>query len=48
MLNTLQKGQGDGDVKKIKVEGERDKGKEVIVHYETAPPKWRKVNMGLT
>ena len=38
-LVTLQKGQGTGDVKKIKVEG--DKEKEVTVHHENVPPKWK-------
>jgi hypothetical protein len=29
------KGQGNGDMKKIKIEG--DKGKEVVVHYGIVP-----------
>jgi hypothetical protein len=33
------KGQGNGDVKKIKVEG--DKEKEVTVRHENVPPKWK-------
>ncbi len=36
------KGQGSGDVKKIKVEG--DKEKEVTVHHENVPPKWKTWN----
>jgi len=36
------KGQGNGDVKKIKVEG--DKGKEVTVRHENVPLKWKTWN----
>ena len=36
MLITLQKGQGRGNVKKIKVEGGSDKEKEIIIRHETA------------
>jgi len=35
MLITIQKGQRKGDEKKVKVEGESDKEKKVIVHHET-------------
>ena len=41
MAIPLQKGQGNGDIKIIKVEGERDKEKEVIVCYGIVPPKWK-------
>jgi hypothetical protein len=37
-------GQGNADVKKIKVQGEREKEKEVIVHHEIGSPKWRTWN----
>ena len=33
-----------GDVKIIELEGKRDKGKEVIVHYGIVPPKWKTWN----
>jgi hypothetical protein len=36
------KSQGSGDVKKIKVEG--DKEKEVTVRHENVPPKWKTWN----
>jgi len=36
------KGQGNGDVEKIKVEG--DKEKEVTVRHENVPPKWKTWN----
>jgi len=36
------KGQGNGDVKKIKVEG--DKEKEVTVRHEDVPLKWKTWN----
>jgi len=36
------KGQGNGDVKKIKVEGDREK--EVTVRHENVPPKWETWN----
>jgi len=38
---TLQKGQGNGDLKKIKLEGERDEEKEVIIRHPTGPLKWK-------
>ena len=36
------KGQGDDDVKRIEVEG--DKEKEVIVRHEDVPTKWKTWN----
>ncbi len=36
------KGQGDDDVRKIEVEG--DKEKEVIVRHEDVPTKWKTWN----
>ena len=44
MLITLQKGQGKGNVKKIKVEGGREKEKEVIVRHEIVSSKWKTWN----
>ena len=38
------KGQGNGDVKIMEVEGKRDKGEEVTVHYGNVPPKWKTWN----
>jgi hypothetical protein len=40
----LDKGQGKGGVKEIKVEGEREKEKEVIVRHEMVSSKWKKWN----
>ena len=34
-------GQGKGDVKKINVQAQGDKGKEVIVRHEIVPLKWK-------
>jgi hypothetical protein len=39
---TTYKGQGNGDVKKIKVEG--DEEKEVTVRHENVPLKWKTWN----
>jgi hypothetical protein len=33
-------------VKEIKVEGGREKEKEVIVRHENIPPRWKKWNHG--
>ena len=44
MVITLDKGQGNGGVKKIKVEGEREKEKEVIVRHEIVSSKWKTWN----
>jgi hypothetical protein len=44
MVMTLDKGHGNGGVKEIKVEGEREKGKEVIVRHEIVSSKWKKWN----
>ena len=33
---------GKGDVRVIKVEGEREKEKEVIIRHEIASSKWKK------
>jgi hypothetical protein len=38
------KGQGNGDLKKIKVEGEKEKEKEVIVRHEIVSSKWKTLN----
>jgi hypothetical protein len=38
------KGQGNGDVKIIEVEGKRDKGEEVIVHHGIVSPKLKTWN----
>jgi hypothetical protein len=40
----LDKGQGKGGVKVIKVEGGREKEKEVIVRHEVVSSKWKKWN----
>ena len=39
MVITGRKGRGKGDVKIIRVEGEKDKELEVIVRHETVPRK---------
>ncbi len=41
MATAFYKRQGDDGVKKIKVEGEREKEKEVIVRYEVVSSKWK-------
>jgi hypothetical protein len=38
------KGQGNGGVKKIKVEGGRKKEKEVVVRHEIVSSKWKTLN----
>jgi hypothetical protein len=38
------KGQGNGGVKVIKVEGGREKEKEVIVRHEIVSSKWKRGN----
>lgn len=38
------KAQGKGDVRVIKVEGGREKEKEVIVRHEDVPTKWKTWN----
>ena len=38
------KGQGNGNIKIIKVEGERDKEKEVIICHEMVSSKWKTWN----
>ena len=38
------KSQGNDDLKKIKVEGGREKEKEVIVRHENVSPKWKRWN----
>jgi len=42
MVITVQKGKGD--VKKIKVEGEGDTGKEVIVRHDIVLAEWKTWN----
>jgi hypothetical protein len=44
MLITLDKERGKGGVKVIKVEGGREKEKEIIVRHETASSKWKRWN----
>ena len=44
MVNAFYKRQGNGSVKEIKVEGEREKEKEVIVRHEIVSSKWKKWN----
>jgi hypothetical protein len=41
MATAFYKRQGDDRVKKIRVEGEREKEKEVIVRYEVVSSKWK-------
>jgi hypothetical protein len=44
MVNAFYKRQGNGGVKEIKVEGEREKEKEVIVRHEIVSSKWKTWN----
>ena len=44
MKIALDKGEGKGGVKVIKVEGRREKEKEIIVHHEIVSPKWKRWN----
>ncbi|MGZ6202941.1 MAG: hypothetical protein ACXWM6_15640, partial [Thermodesulfobacteriota bacterium] len=44
MAIAFYKGQGKGGVKEIKVEGEREKEKEVIVRHEIVSLKWKTWN----
>jgi hypothetical protein len=44
MVIPFYKGQGKGGVKEIKVEGEREKEKEVIVRREIVSSKWKTWN----
>jgi hypothetical protein len=44
MVIAFYKGQGNGGVKVIKVEGGREKEKEVIVRYEIVSSKWKTWN----
>ena len=44
MRIVLDKGKGKGGVKGIKVEGEREKDKEVIVRHEIVSSKWKRWN----
>jgi hypothetical protein len=41
MVIAFYKGQGNGGVKVIKVEGGREKEKEVIVRHEVVSSKWK-------
>jgi hypothetical protein len=41
MVIALDKGQGNGGVKVMKVEGGREKEKEVIVRHEIVSSKWK-------
>jgi hypothetical protein len=44
MVIAFYKGQGKGGVKVIKVEGGREKEKEVIVRHEIVSSKWKPWN----
>jgi len=44
MRISLDKGQGKGDMKIIKVEGEGEKEREVIVRREIVSLKWKRWN----
>ncbi len=44
---TREGGRRKGDIEKIKIEGERDKEQEVIVHTKAAPPKKSKLSVDL-
>jgi len=44
MASAFYKRQGNSGVKEIKVEGEREKEKEVIVRHEVVSSKWKKWN----
>jgi len=44
MVMTLDKGQGTGGVKVIKVEGVREKEKEVVVRRKIVSSRWKRWN----
>jgi hypothetical protein len=44
MVIAFYKGQGNDDVKVIKVEGGREREKEVIVRHEVVSSKWKTWN----
>ena len=44
MVIAPYKGQGNGGVEKIKVEGGREEEKEVVVRHEDISSKWKKWN----
>jgi hypothetical protein len=44
MVIPSDKGQGKGGVKVIKVEGRREKEKEIIIRHETVSSKWKTWN----
>jgi len=44
MVISLYKGEGNGGVKVIRVEGGREKEKEVIVRHEVVSSKWKTWN----
>jgi hypothetical protein len=44
MVTGFYKGQGNGGMKEIKVEGGREKEKEVIVRHEIVSSKWKTWN----
>jgi hypothetical protein len=46
MVIAFYKRQGNGSVKEIRVEGEREKEKEVIVRHEMVSLKWKAWNYG--
>jgi hypothetical protein len=41
MTIILQKGQGNGGLKKVKLEEKRDEEREVIIRHQTTPMKWK-------
>jgi len=46
MIITLDKGQGNGGLKQIKVEGVREEEKKVIVRRKIVSSKWKTWNYG--
>ncbi len=46
MIITLDKGQGKGGLKVIKVEGGREGEKEVIVRHDIVSSRWKTWNYG--
>ena len=44
MVTAFYKGHGNGGVKEIKVEGGREREKEVIVRHEIVSSKWKRWN----
>jgi len=46
MIITLDKGQGNGGLKQIKVEGVREEERKVIVRHKIVSSKWKTWNYG--